>query len=146
MRRENEIGEPLGRNGGQGGRRQRLRVRGVMGVEPRALEARHIGKPRHVLRVFVASDEGGKVAAILKQQQRIRRRLPNVKARHRPEELFARDAPHRRKDGRERVDQAHRHVIAIDVVALDGAFALGACNQWGISPPGRSNALENMAA
>jgi hypothetical protein len=63
--------------------------------------------------------------SVLEQQRRVGRRFAHVKARHRPKESHVRDSLHGRVDGRERVDQAHGHAVAVDVVAFVDALVVG---------------------
>ena len=98
-------------------RRQRLCIGGVIGVEPGALDPRHVRQPRHRPRMLVAGDEVGKVAAVLEEERRSRRRRPDMEARHRAEEVRPGDALRRREDRGQGVDEADGDVVAIDLVA-----------------------------
>ena len=75
------------RYGAEQTRRQRRGLRAMIGVEPGALDACNIGKPRHRPRVFVAGDEVRKVAAIVEQQRRYGRYLSNMESGHRPKKI-----------------------------------------------------------
>src|SRR5581483_326708 len=77
----------------------------------------------HVLRIFVAPDEGRKIAPILEKQWRCRRRRTNVKASHRTKKFCSGNPLNSRVDRDQRVDQANGHVIAIDVVSLKRTLA-----------------------
>ena len=91
------------------------------------------------LRIFVCRDEGGKVAAVFEQQRRGRRRRADMEARHGAEELDAGDALHRRIDRGQRIDQADRDVVAVDIVALVRRLAARAGDE---RPASRASGFE----
>src|SRR5882724_1438048 len=95
----------------------------MISIEPSPLDTSRVGKPGHILRVLVALDEWREIATVLEQQRGVRRRLPDMRARHGAEELDAGDALDRWEGGGKGVDQADRHVVAIDVVPLDAGLA-----------------------
>ncbi len=103
-------------------------------------------KPRHPLSIFVSLDEIRKVPAVFEQQRRSRRRLADVKARHRAKEIDPGDALHGWIDSSERVDQADRDVVAIDVVALRRGLARRSGNERRRLAVGLSRADEKAAA
>ena len=146
MRDQYGLGEPLRRNGGERLRRQRRGIGGVVGVEPGALDPRHVRQPRHRPRMLVAGDEVGEVAAVLEQERRGRRRRADVEARHRPEEVRPGDALRRREDRRQRVDQADGDVVAIDAVAPRRGLAARAGDPSGAARSGSSSAAAKAAA
>src|SRR5262245_12058541 len=101
---ESYLRQPPGSDRSQRVGRKRSGVCSMICVEPGTFDTRRIREPGHGLRIFVALDERGQIAAVFEQQWRSRRALPDMEARHGTEELYAGDALHRRIDRGKSVD------------------------------------------
>src|ERR1700719_915391 len=106
--------------------RQQRQVGSMIRIEPSAFDACRVCQIWHSLRVLVAFDEGGKLLSVFEKQGRARWGGTHMEARHRTKELDAGDPLRRGKDGSERIDKAYGDVVAMDIIPLDRAFAVGA--------------------
>src|SRR6267154_2005240 len=95
-------------------------------IKPGAFDACRIRQIGHWPSVLIAFDEIGKLAPVFEEQRRARWGGAHIKPCHGPKELDAGDPLRRRKDGSQRIDQTNGDVVAIDIIALNGALAVWA--------------------
>ena len=127
---EGRAGEVFGRDGAKAAGVQRIGVGCVKRIKPCPFQARHIRQVRISGQRLEAFEKSCKTAAIFKDHRRTRRLLGDVQPRHVAEEGL----PDKSLDGREYagkgVDQAHRHVVAVDGKALEGVLAVRTDNAF----------------
>ena len=112
-------GKPFRSDRGEGLRRERTPRRGVIGVEPRPLDPRHVRQPRHRLGVLVATRRSpgsrGRTRRAAARSAALPARGTRAIARRNRRPVMRSGS---RIHGSQRVDQAHGDVVAIDVVSL----------------------------
>lgn len=104
----------IGEQRGQRRRPEDLGLGGVVGAYPRDLEARDVGEVCQCPGGAEQRDEAGEVIAVLREDRRAWRLRDDEAARHGVEEPPAHELAGDREGVRQRGDQRHHDVVAVD--------------------------------